>query len=64
MAFDNCSTELPLVDAHIASDFWLSRLEATRTGALPAMYEQMKETGRWDCLKLGWKPGMPNKPCV
>lgn len=64
MSFDNCGLEIPFGDVHITSGFWLGRLEATRTGALPAMYDQMKKTGRWDCLKLKWKPGDPNKPCV
>jgi hypothetical protein len=64
MSFENCGTELPLANVHITSAFWLARLQATKNGALPAMYEQMKKTGRWDCLKLKWKPGEPNKPCV
>jgi hypothetical protein len=62
MAFEGCGAELPLADVHITSAFWLARLQATKVGALPAMYQQMKETGRWDCLKLEWKPGMPNQP--
>jgi hypothetical protein len=62
MSFDCCGAELPLDNVHITSAFWLARLQATKVGALPAMYKQMKETGRWDCLKLEWKPGMPNQP--
>lgn len=49
-------------DVTVASDFWLSRIQAVKEGSLPAMYQQMKDTGRWDCLKLQWKPGDPNKP--
>jgi hypothetical protein len=62
MSLDCCGAELPLSNVHITSAFWLARLQATKVGALPAMYKQMKETGRWDCLKLEWKPGMQNQP--
>lgn len=64
MSFDNCGSEIPFNNVQLTSEFWLGRLEATRTGALPAMYDQMKKTGRWDSLKLKWKPGEPHKPYV
>jgi hypothetical protein len=59
---ENPGVELPLENVHISDEFWSNRMDAVKTGALPAMYDQMKKTGRWDCLKLEWKPGMPNKP--
>ena len=53
---------LPFENVTITSEFWKSRIDVVQKSALPAMYQQMKETGRWDCLKLQWKPGDPNKP--
>ncbi|THH06468.1 hypothetical protein EW145_g4069 [Phellinidium pouzarii] len=48
----------------ITSGFWSERIKIVAEDSLPAIYEQMKETGRWDCLKLRWKPGDPHKPRV
>lgn len=42
--------------------FWNARIQATREGTLPAIHNQLKETGRWDAFKLTWKPGEPNQP--
>lgn len=53
---------VPFEDVSITSAFWASRIRVVQKGALPAMQAQMKDTGRWDCLKLQWKPGNPNKP--
>lgn len=64
MSFENCGSEILLNAVQVTSEFWVNRMEATRTGALPAIYDQMKKTGRWDCLKLKWKPGNPQKPYV
>lgn len=55
---------VPFEDVSITSAFWASRIRVVQRGALPAMQTQMKDTGRWDCLKLQWKPGDPNKPYV
>lgn len=55
---------VPFEDVSITSAFWASRIRVVQKGALPAMQTQMKDTGRWDCLKLQWKPGDPNKPYV
>ncbi|EMD32229.1 hypothetical protein CERSUDRAFT_88153 [Gelatoporia subvermispora B] len=60
MASASCS--IPLSRVKITSEFWVDRRHAIRHGSLPAIYEQMKLTGRWDCLKLKWKPGEPNPP--
>ncbi|EIN07779.1 DUF1680-domain-containing protein [Punctularia strigosozonata HHB-11173 SS5] len=62
MSFDDCASSVPFEKVLVTSDFWLNRVDAVRMGSIPAMYAQMKETGRWDSLKLGWKPGKPNKP--
>lgn len=55
---------VPFQNVTITSAFWASRIRVVQRGALPAMQTQMKDTGRWDCLKLQWKPGDPNKPYV
>lgn len=55
---------VPFENVTITSAFWASRIRVVQRGALPAMQAQMKDTGRWDCLKLQWKPGDPNKPYV
>lgn len=55
---------VPFENVSITSAFWASRIRVVQRGALPAMQTQMKDTGRWDCLKLQWKPGDPNKPYV
>jgi uncharacterized protein len=62
MSFDDCASPVKFEQVQITSSFWLNRIEAVRNGALPAMYDQMKRTGRWDSLKLKWKEGDPNKP--
>ncbi len=46
----------------IVDGFWGPRQEINRTVTLPAEYDQCKNTGRIDALKLKWKPGDPNKP--
>ena len=41
----------------------LKRVQDTnRTNTLPIEYEQLRDTGRLESLKLGWKPGDPNRP--
>ncbi|KAJ3557482.1 hypothetical protein NM688_g1450 [Phlebia brevispora] len=62
MQFQDCSATVPFQHVRVTDPFWVSRFEAIRTGSLPAMYNQMKQTGRWDALKLQWKPGEPNPP--
>ncbi|TFK48908.1 DUF1680-domain-containing protein [Heliocybe sulcata] len=51
-----------LRNVHITSRFWIGRASAVREGALTAIYQQLKDTGRWDNLKLKWKEGDPQKP--
>ncbi|KZT24831.1 glycoside hydrolase family 127 protein [Neolentinus lepideus HHB14362 ss-1] len=54
----------PLQHVHVTSSFWTGRITAVREGALGAIYQQLKDTGRWDSLKLQWKEGDPKKPYV
>uniref|UniRef100_A0A060TEY4 ARAD1D18040p n=1 Tax=Blastobotrys adeninivorans TaxID=409370 RepID=A0A060TEY4_BLAAD len=44
--------------------FWNQRAAVTRTATLPAMYRQMKDTGRWDAMRMTWKKGDPNEPHI
>ncbi|KAA8914413.1 hypothetical protein TRICI_002911 [Trichomonascus ciferrii] len=44
--------------------FWAERVGVTRTNTLPAIYDQMKRTGRWDAMRLTWKHGDDNKPHI
>lgn len=53
---------LPLPDVKIADAFWAPRQHTNRTVGLRHQYQQCKETGRLESLKLGWKPGQPNPP--
>ncbi|OCB89092.1 hypothetical protein A7U60_g3776 [Sanghuangporus baumii] len=62
MTSSSLARPIELQDVSISSKFWLGRIRTVKDASLPAMYQQMKETGRWDCLKLQWKPGQPNKP--
>ena len=48
----------------IDDTFWNKRIEVTRTSTLPSMLDQLKITGRWDCLKLKWNHGDPNTPHI
>ena len=41
-----------------------SRLENNHKVTIPANIRKCEETGRFDIFKLGWKPGMPNKPHI
>lgn len=48
----------------IDNEFWNRRIEVTRMATLPAMYAQMKQTGRWDAMRLNWKEGDKVKPHI
>ena len=62
MPFEESSASVPFQSVKILDLFWNGRFDAVKNGALPAMYDQMKQTGRWDSLKLQWKAGDPNPP--
>lgn len=53
---------IPYNQVYITSDFWRNRIQTTKTNTLPAIWKQLKITGRWDVLKLNWREGMPNRP--
>ncbi len=38
------------------------RMESCRSVTIPASVKRCRETGRIDCFRLNWKPGMPNQP--
>ncbi|MFN8376447.1 MAG: glycoside hydrolase family 127 protein [Anaerolineae bacterium] len=48
---------LPSHHVAIKSGFWGERQATNRNATLPAVYHQMKLTGRLDAWKLDWKPG-------
>lgn len=64
MSFDAVCKAVPFTAVTITSPFWLRSMRSVRHGSLLAIYHQMKQTGRWDCLKLQWKQGDPNPPYV
>ena len=44
-------------DVKIEDPFWTPRIEANRTGCIPANYKMCKETGRLDAFKPEYKGG-------
>ncbi len=38
------------------------RMESCRNATIPSSVARCRETGRIDCFRLDWKPGMPNQP--
>jgi DUF1680 family protein len=50
--------------ARIEDNFWTKRIAVTRQATLPAIYKQLRETGRWDAMKLTWKKGDSNEPHI
>ena len=38
------------------------RIESCRDITIPSSVEKCRETGRIDCFRLTWQPGMPNRP--
>ena len=59
---DGSSEPIPFNYVVITSTFWADRQKTIHGATLVQIYQKMKETGRWDVLKLKWKPGDPNKP--
>jgi hypothetical protein len=55
---------LKLGDVKFDDGFWAPRIRTNRKATLPVEEKQLRETGRLDALKLGWKPGMPNEPHI
>ncbi len=52
-----------LKNVTIDSGFWGERQTTNRDRTIPAIYHQMKITGRLDAWKLDWQPGQP-KPHI
>jgi len=48
----------------IADAFWAPKLRVNRESTIPIEYQQSKDTGRIDSLRLGWRPGDPNPPHI
>jgi uncharacterized protein len=48
---------VPVKNVEIKSGLWGERQATNRDRTLPAIYHQMKTTGRLDAWKLDWKPG-------
>ncbi|PTX95329.1 hypothetical protein DB345_13720 [Spartobacteria bacterium LR76] len=55
-------SSLPFQQVQINDPFWNERLRVNHEQSLPKQYEMCERTGRFDALKLEWKPGMPNRP--
>jgi len=53
-----------LQDVAIDDDFWAPRLETNRKVTIPHEYDQCKQTGRIDALRLRWKKGGENPPHI
>lgn len=56
------ATDMTFAVGH--TSFWAERVGVTRTNTLPAIYDQMKQTGRWDAMRLTWKHGDNNEPHI
>lgn len=46
-------------DVKLTGGFWHERQTTNRNATLPAVYGQLKATGRIDAWKLDWQPGQP-----
>lgn len=57
---------LPVCFTRVKIDdpFWNERLRVNREMSLPRQYVMCESTGRFDALKLQWKPGQPNPPHI
>lgn len=53
---------LAFTNVTVNDRFWKPRIDTNRTATIPAEYQQCKDTGRIERLKLNWKEGEPNKP--
>src|SRR4051812_5472532 len=55
--------KISLTDVDIETGFWGERQATNRDRTIPAIYHQMKQTGRLDAWRLDWKPGQ-RKPHI
>src|SRR5689334_12192106 len=54
-------TAIPLKNITIETGFWGERQTTNRDRTIPAIYKQMKDTGRLDAWRLDWKIGQAPK---
>lgn len=57
-------TAVPTPNVKIESGLWGERQSTNRDRTIPAIYYQMKITGRLDAWRLDWKPGQTPKPHI
>ncbi|MEN6479889.1 MAG: beta-L-arabinofuranosidase domain-containing protein [Anaerolineales bacterium] len=57
-------TPVPLDQVDLQGGFWAPRIEVNRRVTIPLEYQRCTETGRFEALKLQWKPGDPNPPHI
>ncbi len=50
---------LSFEQVEIRDQFWKPRIQANRKRGLPAVYDQLKQTGRLAAYQLDWRPGSP-----
>jgi uncharacterized protein len=55
---------VPFTRVTVSDHFWAPRIDVNRKETLPAEYRQLEKTGRIDAFRLGWRPGMANKPHI
>ncbi len=55
---------VPFQNVRLADEFWAPRQERNVSVTLPAEFENMRNTGHLDALKLQWKAGDPNPPHI
>jgi len=48
----------------VIGGFWHRLMELNRRATIPAVYRQLKKTGRIDAMRLDWKPGRPKEPHI
>jgi len=53
---------LPSSRVRITNPFWSERQRINTETAIPTEYDHCQETGRFDALRLNWKPGDKNRP--
>ncbi len=53
---------VPISRVKLHDAFWSPRQEINRTATIPLIHRHCEQTGRFEALKLGWKPGQPNPP--
>lgn len=55
---------IPFQRVSIQDPFWNERQRVNHELSLVKQYAMCESTGRFDALKLQWKPGQPNKPHI